>query len=277
MRAILLSCLITTGRSQEMPDEDRLQTGRPTEIYVAPGHATTLVLHTPQKIAAISLASPVLSYKYDKSLNQLEITPTVRTGGVETNLNLRIGPSVYVLQVKVVDDVRAQFVRDFILEDDPAAADETGLDLARPLKPDRIDIVGAAKVLERAQSDPVFRQAQPNLRIEPLGHCYLWNDCLVALVDAAQFLDSDLLVFRVQWVNRTDQALYLDPTQYGLFVAGQRIPIACRYKIGVGPVVYPGQLETVYLAVQGYRLSRHNDWQLGLPPDAAAVGRMLAR
>jgi hypothetical protein len=277
MRAGLLACLIATGRGQENPGDDQLQTGRPTEIYVAPGHATTLVLHTAQKIAAISLASPVLSYKYDKVLNQLEITPTVRTGGVETNLNLRIGPNVYVLQVKVVDDVRAQFVRNFVLGDDPAETDEAGLGLAHPQKPERIDIVGAAKVLERAQTDPIFRQAQANLRIEPLGHCYLWNDCLVALVDVAQFIDSDLLVFRVQWVNRTDQALYLDPTQYGLFVTGQRIPITSRYKIGVGPMIYPGQLETVYLAVQGYRLSRHNDWQLGLPPDAAAVGRMLAR
>jgi hypothetical protein len=271
----LLVLLTAPGRGQEKPDEAQLQAGRPTEIYVAPGHATTLVLRTPQKISAIALASPVLSYKYDKALNQLEITPTVRTGGVETNLNLRIGPSVYVLQVKVVDDVRAQFVRNFVLAEDAAATDEAGLDSAHPQKPEQIDIVGAAKALERAQTDPVFRQAQSNFRIEALDHCYLWNDCLVGLTDVAQFIDADLLVFRVQWVNRTDQAVYLEPMQYGLFVAGQKIPIAARYKIGLGPIIYPGQLETVYLAVQGYRLSRHNDWQLALPPDAAAVGRML--
>ena len=58
--------------------------------------------------------------------------------------------------------------------------------------------------------------------------------------------------------------------------SGRTIPIIARYKVGVGPVVYPGQLETVYLAVQGYRLSRLNDWQLGLPPDSEAVGSLLA-
>jgi hypothetical protein len=143
------------------------------------------------------------------------------------------------------------------------------------MAPGQIDIVGAARTLERAQTDPVFLGSQPNLRIEPLGQCYQWNDCVVNLVDVAQFLDSDLLVFRVQWVNRTPDALYLDGGQYSIFIHGQKIPVSACYKVGVGAVVYPGQLETAYLAVQGYRLSRHNDWQLGLPPDSSGVGRML--
>ena len=75
-----------------------LRPGVPEEIYVAPGRATTVLLHSGRKIAAISLASPIVSYKYDKALNQLEITPTVRSPGVETNLNLRIGPSVWELE-----------------------------------------------------------------------------------------------------------------------------------------------------------------------------------
>jgi hypothetical protein len=273
---LALSAFAAATRAQQLPVDDQLRAGVPTDVYVAPGHATTLVLHTAQRISSISLASPVLSYRYDKPLNQIEITPTVRTGGVETNMNLRIGPGVYVLQVHVVNDVRAQFARSFTLGDDTPADDESGLALARPLSPDRIDIVGAAGTVERARVDPVFLRSQPNLRMETLGRFYSWNGCLVGLVDAAEFIDADLLVFRVQWVNRTREALYLDPTQYGLFVSGRTIPILARYKVGVGPVVYPGQLETVYLAVQGYRLSRHNDWQLGLPPDSEAVGSLLA-
>ena len=271
----LAALLGASAQAQPSPDEGQLQAGRPTVIFVAPGHATTLVLHTALKVAAISLASPVLAYKYDKALNQIEITPAVRAGGVETNMNLRIGRDVYVLDVRVVEDVRAQFERSFTLQDDAWTDDESGLVLAHPLRPDEVDLVGASRALERARRDPVFLRSQPNLRIESLGRFYSWNDCLVALVDAAHFIDTDLLVFCVQWVNRTDEALYLDPTQYGLFVAGQRIPVLARYKVGAGSVVYPGQLETVYLAVQGYRMSRHNDWQLGLPPDSDAVTRLL--
>jgi hypothetical protein len=256
---------------------EELRPGQPMEVYVAPGRATTVQFHTAEKIAAISLASPVVSYKYDKALNQLEITPAVRGGGLETNLNLRIGPEVYILLVKVVSDVRAQFLRNFTLAGDRRADDEMGLGRIRPLRPDEIDLVGAARIVERAEADPIFRDAHPALRIERLDRAYAWNGCLVKLADLAQFIDRDLLVFRVQWVNRTSDALYLDALQYGLYVGDRKIPITARYKVGVGPVVYPDQLETIFLAVQGYRLSRRNDWQLALPPDSAAVGAMIPR
>jgi hypothetical protein len=251
-----------------------LHPGTPMEVFVAPGHATTVQLQTEQRVAAISLASPVVTYQYDKALNQLEITPAAQAGGTETNLNLRIGSHVYILVVKVVNDVRAQYLRRFLLAGDSLAEDEAELAQARPAKPAEIDLIGAIKTIARAQDDPVFRAAQPMLRLEALDHDYPWNGCLVTLVDEAQFLDQDLLVFRVQWTNRTDSALYLDPLQYGLFIGERSIPISARYQTGVGPVIYPGQLETVFLAVQGYRLSRHNDWRLALPPDAAAVERI---
>ena len=257
-----------------MTTDDRLMPGVPMEIYVAPGRATTILFHTGEKVAAISLVSPIITYKYDKALNQLEITPAVRTSGMETNLNLRIGAEVYVLVVKVVTDVRAQFVRTFDLKAEADGA-EAALSSAPPLKPADIDVIAAAKDFERAESDPVFREAKPNLKIEAIGKRYEWNDCLIELVDLAQWLDRDLLVFRVQWVNRTHDALYLDPRQYGLFIAGKAVPILARYKVGTGSVIFPGQFEAVYLAVQGYRLSRHNDWQLGLPPDSEGVHRRL--
>jgi hypothetical protein len=266
VRIIALAALSVLGL-----EAAELSPGVPAEIFVAPGRATTVLLHTARKISAVSLASPVVTYKYDKALNQLELTPAVRTGGVETNLNLRIGPSVYVLLVKVVDDARVQYLCEFTLAGEREAGDEEALEQAHPLKPGDIDIVGAARAIERAGSDPVFRRSASGLRIEPLNNWVLWNDCAIALTDVAQFADADLLVFRVQWVNRTRDALYLDISQYRLLVGERPVPVTARYKIGTGPVVYPGQRETVYLAVQGYRLSRRNDWRLGLPPDAAAL------
>jgi hypothetical protein len=261
----------------QTPGDTAWHPGVPLELYVAPGRATTIVLRTAQKVASISLASPIIVYKYDKALNQIEITPTVRTGGVETNLNLRLGSDIYVLLVKVVDDVRAQTTRSFVPAGEAAADEDSDLAQAPPLRPAEIDIVTAARVLNQAETDPVFRQARPDLRIEPIGRLYEWNDCVVELVDAGQFAARDLLVFRVQWVNRTADALYLDPAQYRLSAAGRAVPIAARYKPGLGAVVYPGALETVYLGVQGYQLSRHNDWRLDLPLDGATVGRLLSR
>jgi hypothetical protein len=257
------------GPGPGAPEE--LEPGRPTEVYLAPGRATTIQFRTDDRVAAISVASPVVSYQYDKALNELELTPAVRSPGVETNLNLRIGGNVYILLLKVVGDVRVQYWRCFTLPGGSAADDEAGLGRARPLAPAEVDIVGAAEALVRAGEDPVYRAAHPNLRIEPLGRARPWNDCAVELVDVGQFLDLDLLVFRVRWVNRTSDALYLDPTQVGIDIGDRKIPIVARYKVGIGPIVYPGQVDTVYLAVQGLRLSRRNDWRLVLPPDASEL------
>lgn len=275
-RFFLLAALLGgLGPLQAAPAPgNQLRPGEPAEIFVAPGRATTVQFQTPQKVAAISLASPVVTYQYDKALNQLEITPASRAEGAETNLNLRIGPNVYILLVKVVSDVRAQFLRSFVLAGEPSVDDESELAQARPLAPADVDLVGAVKTIERAESDPVYRAAQPMLRFEALDGVYQWNGCLVTLAEAVQFLDRDLLVFRVQWANRTDQALYLDPGQYGLQIDGRTIPVLARYAPVPGAVVFPGQWQLVYLAVQGYRLSRHNAWRLELPPEADAVERL---
>lgn len=267
-------CLLAAAARGAAPDA--LEPGRPAEVYVAPGHATTIQLRSAEKVAAISLASPVVSYRYDKALNQIELTPAARSGGSETNLNLRIGEDVYILLLKVVTDVRAQYLRTFVLAGEAGAEDEAAIGRAPPLPPADVDLVAAARALERAEADPVFRASQPNLRFEPIGRRYPWNGCEVVLDEAAQFVDRDLLVFRVRWANAGSDALYLDESQYRLRAGAREIPITARYREGAGPVVLPGQEQRAYLAVQGYRLSRHNDWRLELPPDAAAIGRLAS-
>jgi hypothetical protein len=235
--AVLLPVAFAAGPA---PQGSELHPGVPAEVFVAPGRATTILFQSEQRVAAISLASPVVTYKYDRSLNQLELTPAGRSAGVETNVNLRIGPNVYILVVRVVNDVRAQYFRRFALEGDPGKDAEATLGQARPLKPAEVDIVGAAKAMERAESDPVFARANPALRIEALTSCASWNGCLVGLSAVAQFLDQDLLLFRVQWLNRTGDGLFLDPRQYVLLAAGHRIPVLSRYKGGPAPSSTPG-------------------------------------
>lgn len=270
-----LALLAASATRADDPAVTNLYPGVPAEIFVAPGRVTTLLFRGSEKISAISAASPLVSYKYDRALNQIELAPTGRAGGAETNLNLRIGPHVYVLVAKVVTDVRAQFVRIFSPKAETEIDDEAALADAPPLKPHEVGLIDAVRIIERAQSDSVFRAAHPSLRTETLGQISVWNDCLITLLDVAQFLDRDLLVFRVRWQNRTRDALHLDISQYALAVQGRAIPIIARYQLsGRGAIISPGTAETVYLSVQGQRLSRHNPWQLRLPPDAAEIGRL---
>ena len=269
-----IMAVMLSGGAAEAAQPVVLQPGVPADVFVAPGRATTVLFRTEKKVAAISLASPIITYKYDKALNQLEIAPAVKAGGVETNLNLRIGDEIYVLLIRVVTDVRAEFVRAFTLPDENPAGDEAQLGAVRPLAPAQIDLVAAAQTMEKAEHDGVFRAAQSNLRWETVAVTVPWNDCAVTLDAAVQFVDLDLIVFRVRWVNRSGDALYLHPAQYGIGVGRQMIPIAARYSPNEA-VVLPGESCVVYLAAQGLRLSRHNAWELKLPPAAAAIDAVM--
>jgi hypothetical protein len=176
----------------------------------------------------------------------------------------------------VVGDVRAQFVRAFRLPEENSAGDEAELAAAKPLAPAQLDLVAAAQTLEKAEHDPVFRAAQTNLRWEALTATQSWNDCAVQLDAAVQFIDLDLIVFRVRWINHTADALYLHPNQYGIAAGGQSLPLLARYSPNEA-VVLPGESCVVYLAAQGLRLSRHNGWTLQLPPAAGAVTAAVSR
>lgn len=247
---------------------------RVEEVYVAPGRLTTIVLESKDIVDTVAIGAPIVQINYDRKLNQLQITPVVESG--ETNMNLRIGRNTYVIMLKVVNDIRVQYLRTFTLVG-ANSSDETAAAMAasRPMKPAELDVMGTIRTIDRARRDAVFRANYPTLKTYPTGHAYQWNDCIVYMREVSHLPEQDLLVFKVEWINRTDTALYLDAAQYGLRVVNRKVPIIARYQKTLNSTVYPGQHEVVYLFVQGYRLQADNDWELLLPPDAAAVRRMI--
>lgn len=251
-----------------------LSPDRVEEVFAAPGRLTTLAFESKLPIDHIAIGAPIIQVTYERKLNQILITPQVEAG--ETNMNVRIGKNTYVILVRVVNDVRVQYLRTFtlvggLLSDESVAAMEG----ARPLKPAEIDVMGTVKMIERARHDAVFRANYPLLRTYPMQLLHQWNNCIIYMNELTHLPERDMLVFKVEWINRTDTALYLDASQYGLRIANRKIPIIARYQRAVNSTVYPGQHETVYLFVQGYRLQPDNNWELTLPPDARAVRRMI--
>ena len=278
---LLAACLLgpaTPGFSQAgnvVPiTASALYPDRVEEIYVAPGRVTTIVIDGKGSVDTVSIGSPIVQVNYEHKLNQLQITPLVESG--ETNMNVRIGRTTYVFLLKVVNDVRVQYLRTFTLIGNEATDDiASAMANARALKPAEVDVMGTVRLIERARHDAVFRANYPMLKTHPLGQTYQWNDSIVYLVEVSQLADQDMLVFKVEWINRTDTALYLDVAQYGLRVANRKVPVIARYQQALNATVYPGQHEVVYLFVQGYRLQADNYWELLLPPDATAVRRMI--
>jgi hypothetical protein len=189
-----------------------------------------------------------------------------------TNLNIRVGNNIYTFLLNVGRSGDSVFQRTYSFED---VADELDSALARApvMKPYEVDTVAAIKTIERARFDRTFRQTVPEFRTLAIGRTVLWNNSPVTLVDISQFADRDLLVFKIEWSNATNSVLNLDSGEVRLKVANTEIPITCSQQVAAQ--LFPGQCDTMWLFVQGYRLSPRNDWRLLLPPEAAAVRKLF--
>jgi hypothetical protein len=249
-----------------------LSTGKVEVVGLKPLMVTSLDFPKGAKIDDIKIGSKIVQVDFDPKKNQLDIYPTV-TGGA-TNLNVRIGDNIYTFLLKILNTGDPVFQRSYTFEDE--ADDFDGALASAPImKPFEVDTVAAIKTIERARFDPAFRQTIPEFRTLSVGRTVFWNDSPVTLVDVSQFADRDLLVFKIEWSNNTGSVLNLDSGQVRLKVANSEIPITCSQQVAAQ--LFPGQCDTIWLFVQGYRLSPRNDWRLLLPPDAASVKKLFPR
>jgi hypothetical protein len=249
-----------------------LSAGKVEIVGLKPLMVTSLNFPKGAKIDDIKMGSKIVQVDFDPKKNQLNIYPTVTEG--MTNLNVRIGDNIYTFLLKILNTGDPIFQRSYTFEDD--ADDFDGALASAPImKPFEVDTVAAIKTIERARFDPTFRQTISGFRTLPVGRTVFWNDSPVTLVDVSQFADRDLLVFKIEWSNHTRSVLNLDSGQIRLKVANTGIPITCSQQVAAQ--LFPGQYDTIWLFVQGYRLSPRNEWRLLLPPDAASVQKLFPR
>jgi hypothetical protein len=249
-----------------------LSAGKVEVVGLKPLMVTSLNFPKEAKIDDIKIGSKIVQVAFDPKKNQVDIYPTVTEG--MTNLNIRIGDDIYTFLLKVTNAGDPVFQRSYSFEDE--ADDFDGAVASAPImKPFEVDTVAAIKTIERARFDPTFRQTLPGFRALSIGHTVFWNNSPVTLVDVSQFADRDLLVFKIEWSNNTGSVLNLDSGQIRLKVANTGIPITCSQQVAAQ--LFPGQCDTIWLFVQGYRLSPRNEWRLLLPPDAASVQKLFPR
>jgi len=249
-----------------------LSTDKVEVVGLKPLMVTSLNFSKAEKIDDIKIGSKIVQVDFDPKKNQLNIYPTVTEG--MTNLNVRIGDNIYTFLLKILNAGDPVFQRSYTFADD--ADDFDGALASAPImKPFEVDTVAAIKTIERARFDRTFRQAISGFRTIAIGRTAFWNNSPVTLVDVSQFADRDLLVFKIEWSNNTGSVLNLDCGQVRLKVANTGIPITCSQQVAAQ--LFPGQCDTIWLFVQGYRLSPRNDWCLLLPPDAASVQKLFPR
>ena len=271
--SIILACALgRTETSAATTGPITLSADRVETVGLKPLMVTSINFPKESKIDDIKIGSKIVQIAFDPKKNQLDIYPTVTEG--MTNLNIRVENSIYTFLLKVGGAGDPVFQRTYTFED--TADDFDGALAGAPvMKPFEVDTVAAIKTIERARFDRTFRQTIPEFRTLAIGQTVFWNNSPVTLVDVSQFAGRDLLVFKIEWSNNTGSVLNLDSGEVRLKVANSEIPITCSQQVAAQ--LFPGQCDTIWLFVQGYRLSPRNDWRLLLPPDAASVQKLFPR
>lgn len=259
-----------TEKDKAEREANTLLANRIENIYLAYGYTTQLKFDTKDPIQNISLGSAVVKHVVDGDQNTIDLYPAVQEG--QTNMNVTIKGVTYVFILHIVSDQRVMYRRTFTfpLTETAAVPKVSG----PPLKPQDIDVVFYISAIERAQKDPnYFKAMQKSMKSVPLDTVYTWNGCPIYLIAAVQFPQDNLVVLKIQWQNLTDTALYLDSTQYRVFIANTPVPVTASSQLA--STLFPGQMDTTYLFIQGYGLNADNAFELMLPPEAAGVKKIL--
>jgi len=243
-------------------------------IYLGVDSVTTLHLQSTTPIESIALGSKVVELEVAEETGGARVSLKGMVLGAVINMNVTFADgTTYVFILETVDDRRIEFRRVFTIPGQRESSDLAALAQAVRMKPADINYAGVIASIEQSAKDPVFRRTIANYRVEPIGKVYPWNNSMIHLLEAHAFLDMDLIVLRVEWVNTNTKAIRLSARQLGVFVANKSIDVIATKQRS--PLLLPGQMETAYIFIQGQRLNVQNNWDLGLPPDAAAVRSMM--
>lgn len=238
------------------------------------GMLTSVTIRTKEPLENVLKGGPEINELVDG--NVIHIQPTVAEG--LSSLTFRVGGSVYVIRVRISPGDLVQPNPVFTVAD---AGKLAGLDRplaeAAALRPGEIDLNGAVRAIERADRDPAFRETLRNFAELPVRKVYSWNGQDIHFLSAYQFAELDLIVFRISWVNTQAAAFYLKDQQYQIYLGERPVPIQARRQLAARAIVFPGQQDTVWLAVQGYKLRLDNPWELRLPADARMIQALLGR
>lgn len=266
-----LAIVVPTSGSEGAGSQVELSTNTVYNVHLAYGGTTTIKLVTEKNIDDITVGAPIVDLEFVNELKTIKVTPTVSAGA--TNMNVIIDGKIYVFILNITNDNRVVYSMTCTIPGERRSARKNLMANAPRMRPDEIDTVGLIKAIERARIDPVFRNAQKNMEQFPIGKVYQWNGQLIHLVDVHHFPSMDLLVVKIQWTNRGSRGLYLHANQYELWVANRQIPITARQQIN--HVLMPGQSDTCYLFIQGYRIEPEQNWELRLPPEAKQILRFV--
>jgi hypothetical protein len=235
-------------------------------VYLGYGRVTVMEWQTKWQIIKVTLGQPILKVSVDPDRARMELFPAVTEGKTNMAVTFDDGTRngftvIYALHIVSEEDINYRVTYSFPEEQ---AAANAAVPRGPPVRPSEIDVMSFARFITSFEREPQFRAAaERDVRHRAIDKVYRWNGYDIYLVDAWEFPRSDTLVLRVMRRNTTAKAQYLHASQIRLTVANKEWPKTAWMQTAA--MIYPGQMDTAHLFLQGYRLTADQPWEIKLP------------
>jgi len=251
---------------------DRLNSEVTQNIYTALGYSTFLQFPKSSEFGVVTVgAKNYLSIEVKADQKAIILTPKVLSG--QTNMTVVLNKQPYNFLINILPQGRIHFKRTFTF---PYMTDEGGkaVSFGPPVRPQDINANKYIALIENYGLPSAKAADYRWMEHQELKQALTWNNTLVYLTDAFGFPRDNLVVLKVLHRNYSSKASYLAASQIMIYVANTPFPVTVGLQ--ARPLLYPGEMDTVYLFVQGYNLRAQNDFQIELPPNSAKLNTYLA-
>lgn len=243
---------------------EMLSDGIIQDVYIAAGYVVYLSFPRETPIQNVYVGSAaMLAADVSAEQNSVALSANVLSGS--TNLTVVIGGKPYSFTVHIVTSGDIKYTLAYTVPGLPQNPDDIKYSFGPPIQPQTIDVARYVSAIENRNSKRKSR-LQDEMLTYSLAKSYTWNGCLIFLDASFCFPSDNMVVLRIARRNTSHKASYLNARQIRVRIANSFFPSSCAMQ--VSEMLYPGQMEHIYLFLQGYNLVARNSFDISLPPEA---------
>lgn len=234
------------------------------DVYIAAGYVVYLSFPKEAPIENVYVGSAaMLSADVSREQNSIALSSNVLSGS--TNLTVVIGGIPYSFTVHIVTSGDIKYTLAYTVPTLPTTPDEIKYSFGPPVQPQTIEVQKYIRAIENI--NPKYKsKLQDEMLFYELNKAYSWNGGIIYLEASYCFPSDNMVVLKISRRNSSQNASYLNARQLRVRIANSFFPSSCAMQ--ANEILYPGQIERIYLFLQGYNLVAKNNYELSLPPEA---------
>lgn len=239
------------------------------DIYTCLGYSS--FLQFPKNIAMTGIvagSANIVEIIPNEKQKSITLVPKVLQG--ETNMTILLDGKPHNFLIHVIPQGNIKFSQTFTY---PYLTDDSGVAVSfgPAVRPQDIDTNHFIAEVEK-MGKPGYNQS-PFIERVHLKLIKSWNDTIVEIVSAYGFPKDNLIILKVLRRNLSDRGSYLHASQIKVYSANKYIPTTVARQSR--PDLYAGEMDTIYLFMQGYNIRAHQIYSFQLPPATDQVEKLL--